>query len=230
MIVVPPPNTAAADCAIPLLEIHISPLLSKAIPDGPLNWGEVIASTGASLFVPVWVSCSAVKPSTVLLSRSVIQALPTESITACCGVLRDADVMVAIGSGALSVARAASYAALNSNSAGVAAPLTMPCGSSTHRLPSGSNATPCGVPKTALLIDTCGGVAPVPPPNWAGLYSTTFVPLATHSPRPPTVTPSSLGKLQAPSSPVARTAGSNKVRTLQSVLRFTTELIGHSCE
>src|SRR5882762_8909701 len=102
---------------------------------------------------------------TALAVGSVIQALPSTSIAIWRGVFKKADVMVDTGSGALSVARAASCAALNSNIAGVAAPFTMPVGSSTQRLPFGSNATPCGVPNTALLIDTWGAGALVPLPN-----------------------------------------------------------------
>src|SRR5882757_2411474 len=128
-------------------------------------------------------------------------------MTICRGDCMNVDVMMATGSGELSVARAASCAALNSYSAGVAAPLIMAAGSATHRLPMGSNATPAGVPITSLLIDTCGAVGPAPPPSWAGLYSTTLVPFATHRPLLPTVAPSFVEKLQAASSPQPSSTG-----------------------
>src|SRR5260370_9305970 len=58
----------------------------------------------------------------------------------------------------------------------------MPAGSITHKLPCASNVTPCGDPNTGLLFTRCGGAALVPPANWLGTYSSTFVPFAIHSP------------------------------------------------
>src|SRR6266404_1837089 len=108
--------------------------------------------------------------------------MPCESNTDCWGNFKAVDVIVAIGSGFGLVLRAASWAALNSNNAGVAKPLTMPFGSITHKLPCASNVTPCGDPNTGLLFTRCGGAALVPPANWLGTYSSTFVPFAIHSP------------------------------------------------
>src|SRR5258708_27896610 len=58
----------------------------------------------------------------------------------------------------------------------------MPAGSITHKLPCASKVTPCGAPNAPLLFTRCGGAALVPPANWLGTYSSTFVPFAIHSP------------------------------------------------
>src|SRR5579871_123911 len=113
----------------------MSPLLSNAIPDGPLNCSELMTSTGAMALVPVSANWVAVYTMTALLPGSVIQAFPDVSITACRGVFKLEDVMIATGSGELSLAREDSCEALNSSRAGVAAPLMLAAGSSTHRLP-----------------------------------------------------------------------------------------------
>src|SRR3954451_20267190 len=45
---------------VPMLETQMSPLLSNAIPDAPLNCEEEIRSTGPMALEPVCASCAAV--------------------------------------------------------------------------------------------------------------------------------------------------------------------------
>jgi hypothetical protein len=104
------------------------------------------------------------------------------SNTDCCGKFRASERMIAAGIGAGVVASAASWAALNSTSAGAGAPFTLAAGSITHRLPAGSNVTPCGAPNVLLEIVRCGAAALMPPASWLGMNSSTFVPLAIHRP------------------------------------------------
>src|SRR6186713_756716 len=154
---------------------------------------------------------------TALAVRSVIQALPSTSMTIWRGPCRNVEVMTATGSGELSVARDASCAALNSYSAGVGVPLMLALESTTHRLPMGSNATPSGAPKISLLIDTCGVTEPVAPCNWPGLYSITRVPFATQRPLLPTGALSSAGKLQAASNAQPRRSTGDRIAIFHNI-------------
>src|ERR1700741_740179 len=83
----------------PLLATQRLPALSKTIPRGPLKAAELMTTVGISGLVPVMASWAAVYTWMVLLLWSLTHWLPAPSKTDCCGKAREAEVMMAAGSG-----------------------------------------------------------------------------------------------------------------------------------